>query len=48
MTIEFYPIDKPRMDKLLDSLMNAWERSVRATHHFLTEQDIQKACSDVS
>lgn len=42
MTIEFYPIDKPRMDKLLDSLINAWERSVRATHHFLTEQDIQK------
>lgn len=42
MTIEFYLIDKPKMDKLLDSLIKAWERSVRTTHHFLMEQDIQK------
>lgn len=38
-TLEIHPIDKPRT---ANSLMNVWEKSVRATHHFLTEQDIQK------
>ncbi|MDY5433822.1 GNAT family N-acetyltransferase [Bacteroides pyogenes] len=41
MVIKFYPVNKPRTDELLDSLINIWERAVRATHHFLTEQDIQ-------
>lgn len=41
MVIEFYPVNKPRTAELLDSLINVWERAVRATHHFLTEQDIQ-------
>lgn len=38
MTLEFHPIDKPRTTNFL----NSWEKSVRATHHFLTEQNIQK------
>lgn len=42
MTIEFYSINKPRTDGFLNSLINVWERAVRTTHHFLTEQDIQK------
>ncbi|MGR4859480.1 GNAT family N-acetyltransferase [Bacteroides pyogenes] len=41
MTTEFYPINKPRTAELLDSLIGVWEKAVRATHHFLTEQDIQ-------
>ena len=40
-TLEIHPIDKPRTATFLNSLMNVWEKSVRATHHFLTEQDIQ-------
>lgn len=42
MTTEFYPINKPRTDELLDSLINVLARAVRATHHFLTKQEIFK------
>lgn len=31
----------PRTNELLNALVDVWERSVRATHHFLTEQDIR-------
>ena len=31
-----------RTDVLIDALIALWETSVRATHHFLTEDDIQK------
>lgn len=31
-----------RTDILIDALTTLWEASVRATHHFLTEEDIQK------
>lgn len=31
-----------RTDMLIDALTALWEASVRATHHFLTEDDIQK------
>lgn len=31
-----------RTDALIDALTTLWEASVRATHHFLTEEDIQK------
>jgi len=31
-----------RTDSLIDALTTLWEASVRATHHFLTENDIQK------
>lgn len=31
-----------RTDTLIDTLTTLWEASVRATHHFLTEGDIQK------
>ena len=41
MTIEYFPSNKPRTDELIDSLISVWERTVRATHLFLTEQDIQ-------
>ena len=41
MTINFYPINSPKTGELLDSLINVWEKSVRAAHIFLTEQDIQ-------
>ncbi len=34
-------INPPRTEGLLGSLLNVWEKSVRATHLFLTEQDIQ-------
>ena len=40
MTIEYFPSNKSRTDELIDSLISVWERAVRATHHFLTEQDI--------
>ena len=41
MTIEYFPSNKSRTDELIDSLISVWERAVRATHLFLTEQDIQ-------
>lgn len=31
-----------RTNALIDTLTTLWEASVRATHHFLTEDDIQK------
>lgn len=31
-----------RTNALIDALTTLWEASVRATHHFLTEDDIQK------
>lgn len=31
-----------RADMFIDTLTTLWETSVRATHHFLTEDDIQK------
>lgn len=31
-----------RTDTLIDALTTLWEASVRSTHHFLTEDDIQK------
>lgn len=31
-----------RTNALIDALTTLWETSVRATHHFLTEDDIQK------
>lgn len=30
-----------RSDEIINELMKVWESSVRATHHFLTEKDIQ-------
>ncbi len=35
-------INPDRTDKLIDALTTLWEASVRAMHHFLTEDDIQK------
>lgn len=35
-------INPERTDTLIDALSALWEASVRATHHFLTEDDIQK------
>ena len=35
-------INPNRTDKLIDALTTLWEASVRATHHFLTEDDIHK------
>ncbi len=35
-------INPDRTDKLIDALTTLWEASVRATHHFLTEDDIHK------
>lgn len=35
-------INPDRTDILIDALTTLWEASVRATHHFLTEEDIQK------
>ena len=35
-------INPDRTDKLIDALTKLWEASVRSTHHFLTEDDIQK------
>lgn len=34
-------INPDRTDTLMDALTVLWEESVRATHHFLTEEDIQ-------
>lgn len=34
-------INPDRTDTLMDALTVLWEKSVRATHHFLTEEDIQ-------
>lgn len=31
-----------RTDILIDALTTLWEASVRATHHFLTQEDIQR------
>lgn len=35
-------INPNRTDTLIDALTALWEASVRATHHFLTEDDIQR------
>lgn len=35
-------INPDRTHTLIDALAAVWEASVRATHHFLTEDDIQK------
>lgn len=35
-------INPERNGKLTDALTALWEASVRATHHFLTEEDIRK------
>lgn len=35
-------INPDRTDELIDTLANIWEASVRATHHFLTEEDIRR------
>lgn len=35
-------INPHRTDTLIEYLTTVWETSVRATHHFLTENDIQK------
>lgn len=35
-------INPNRTDTLVDALTTLWEASVRATHHFLVEDDIQK------
>lgn len=35
-------INPNRTDTLIDALITMWEASVRCTHHFLTEEDIQK------
>lgn len=35
-------VTSDRTDALIDALTTLWEASVRATHHFLTEEDIQK------
>jgi len=34
-------INPDRIDTLIDALTTLWEASVRATHHFLTEDDVQ-------
>lgn len=39
---EIIIINPERIDTLIDALATLWETSVRATHHFLTEDDIQK------
>ena len=33
---------KDRTQSLIDQLLPIWESSVRATHHFLSEQEIQR------
>lgn len=35
-------INPDRTDTLIETLTALWDSSVRATHHFLTEDDIQK------
>ena len=35
-------INPDRTNVLIDALITIWEASVRATHHFLSEDDIQK------
>ena len=35
-------INPDRTDTLIEALTTLWEASVRCTHHFLTENDIQK------
>lgn len=35
-------VNPDRTDQLIDALVILWEASVRATHHFLSEEDIQK------
>lgn len=35
-------VNPERTDVLTDALTALWEASVRATHHFLTEEDIRK------
>lgn len=38
---EFCDCSAQRPDELVDALYEIWERSVRATHDFLTEADIE-------
>ena len=33
-----------RTPEFIDGLLGIWEASVRASHHFLTEEDIQSLC----
>lgn len=35
-------VNPDRTNQLIDALTALWEASVRATHHFLTEEDIRK------
>lgn len=35
-------VNPDRIDTLIETLTTLWEASVRATHHFLNENDIQK------
>lgn len=40
-TMKIYEV-KDRTQSLIDQLLPIWESSVRATHHFLSEQEIQR------
>lgn len=40
-------VNPTRTDILIDALTALWEASVRATHHFLTEEDIKKLTPQV-
>lgn len=42
MNIDFYAANEPRPKQLMAALLQLWQRSVRATHHFLTTQDIER------
>lgn len=35
-------VNPNRTETLINALTNLWEASVRSTHHFLTEEDIQR------
>lgn len=37
-----FTVNPDKTDTLIDTLIALWKASVRATHHFLTEDDIQK------
>ena len=39
--IDWSAISPDESEKLKDELVEVWEASVRSTHHFLTEKDIQ-------
>ena len=38
---------KERTELLVDQLLNVWEESVRATHHFLSDEEIRRIKGDV-